>query len=299
MLPALGGLETVRTAIRAWDEQRRGDELEVLVLCPDAVPDEETWLRRVDSTGLLLHEARGRGIREARADAVFLAEDHCVPDRGWSDAVLARLAGDRHALGCALRPGDAASARSQATFLLGYGEWMPPVTSGPARALPGHNVVLRRQPLLDLGPELDDLLLVSAFLVRRLLRSGRGTLEPGATMRHYDVGAFRDQLRVFETVGRSFGAARTRDRPRAARALHALLLPLVAAAHWRRAFVHYRRAGRANGLRPACLLPVALFALVWAWGEAAGALLGPDRIVHSAWMSETKPLAADRLGENA
>lgn len=299
VLPALHGLRTVSAALARWEQQPRRDELELVVVCPEgAAATCDGGLRLVDSTGLLLHQARARGIREAGGQHVFLAEDHCVPEDGWSDAILARLDEGWDAIGCSLRPGDTTGgARSQATFLLGYGEWMPPIESGPVRALPGHNVVLPRRSLVGLADELDALLIVSTFLVRRVARPERSLLEARATMRHFDVSTLRGELAVFATVGRSYGAMRMRGRSTIHRALFAALFPAVAAAHWRRAARQYRRAGRANGMRPACLGAAALFAGVWALGEAAGALAGIDRVAVAAWRSEVKPVVGARLGE--
>ena len=109
-------------------------------------------------------------------------------------------------------------------------------------------------------------------------------------MTHYDVTAFRRQLVVFQTVGRSFGAMRTRRAPTLARVAYAAAFPLLAAAHWRRALAQYRRAGRSNGMRATCLAPAALFAGVWGASEGLGALLGTKRVASGAWRSETKPV---------
>jgi len=291
LLPALGGLETVRTALDRWQSQASVFGLELIVLCPDRV-DTADGLRVVDTRGLLLHEARARGIRESTAEYVFLAEDHCLPDEGWAAAILPRLDEGWDAIGSRLAAGVTTDARSQAAFLLGYGEWMAPLETGPTRVLPGHNVVLRRRLLLELGDELDDLLVVGAFLVRRLRVGRRMLVVAEAGMTHYDVTAFRRQLVVFQTVGRSFGAVRTRRASTPARVVYAAAFPFLAAAHWRRALVQYRRAGRSNGMRATCLAPAGLFAGVWGVGEALGALLGPRRVASSAWRSETKPVVS-------
>jgi hypothetical protein len=297
LLPALGGVGTVSAALDRWHAQAPRADLELIVLCPDGAKVE--GVRTIDTRGLLLSEARARGIREATAAHVFLAEDHCVPDEAWAEAMLPRLAEGWDGIGCRLAPGDTTDVRSQAAFLIAYGEWMQPLTTGPVRTLPGHNVVLRRAPLLELGDELEELLLVAAFLTRRIGRAGRLFVVAEAAMAHYDVTSFRRQLVVFATVGQSFGALRTRRSPLAGRILYAASFPVVAFAHWRRALVQYRRAGRANGMRPACLAPAGLFAAVWALGEARGALLGTARVSATAELSETKPVTASTLGPKA
>ena len=57
-------------------------------------------------------------------------------------------------------------AVAQGSFLIAYAQWMLPVR-GPISSLPGHNVVLRKQALLDLGQELEGELLFAAFLMQR------------------------------------------------------------------------------------------------------------------------------------
>jgi hypothetical protein len=282
----------MRDVLRIWDGQRSRDALELVVLCPEATsapPSSGVCL--VDSRGLELHEARARGIQATTAPFVFLAEDHCVPDPGWSEAMLARVADDVHdGIGCALRPGDAPSAFRQAAFLLGYGEWLPPLGHGDVKALAGYNVAWRRELLVGIGRELQDMLLVGAFLTRRLARGRRVAVEPNATMRHFDPAGLPALLRMFAVVGAAFGAVRTREWPRLARLAYPLALPAVAAAHWRRAAVHYRRAGTGNGIGPGSLVAAALLAAVWGAGEAVGALIGPRRIAPHAWMAESRPL---------
>jgi hypothetical protein len=292
VLPALGGLETMHDVIRIWDAQARRDALELVVLCPDGTPDRQnSGVRFVDSDGLQLHEARARGVQATTAPFVFLAEDHCVPDPGWSEAMLARVAEDGYdGIGCALRPGDAPTAFRQAAFLLGYGEWLPPLGHDAVKALAGYNVAWRRELLVSLGRELPDLLLVGAFLTRRLARGRRVVVEPEATMRHFDPAGLASLVRMFGVVGCAFGAVRTRAWPRLARVAYPLALPAVAVAHWRRAAVHYRRAGRANGIGPGSLVAGALLAAVWGVGEAVGAAVGPRRIAPHAWMAESRPL---------
>jgi hypothetical protein len=128
LLPALGGLETVRAAVDRWQAQARRADLELIVLCPDRVDVE--GVRTIDTRGLLLNEARARGIREATAQHVFLAEDHCVPDESWAEAMLPRLAEGWDGIGCRLAAGNTTDARSQAAFLIAYGEWMAPLATG-------------------------------------------------------------------------------------------------------------------------------------------------------------------------
>lgn len=239
-----------------------------------------------------LHQARLAGILQANADYVMLAEDHCLPDRRWAQAVLDRLAEGWDAVGPALRSGNPTSNWTRAAFVLGYGQWMIPVAAGPICALPGHNAVLRKKPLLELGPELEQELLVAAFLLRRLHGQGqRFYLEDRATMRHFDVTNWKKSMQIFCCVGLGFGAIRTCRWPWAGRVLYWLATPVIAALHWWRALTQYRRAGAEAGISPLCLVAAALFALAWACGEAIGALMGVAWAAPFASSAEIKPVA--------
>lgn len=300
VLPALAGLRTMRHVIGVWEAQPRRDALELVVLCPDGASEHERpGLLLVDSRGLELHDARARGVHAATAPYVFLAEDHCVPDRGWSDAMLQRVeAGLHDGIGCGLAPGDASTPLRQAAFLLGYGEWLRPDGGGAVQALAGYNVAWRRELLVALGDELPGLLLVGAFLSRRLARTHRVAVEPAATMRHFDPASAASIARMFAVVGCSFGAVRTAGWPRLARLAYPLAAPAVAAAHWRRAAAHYRRAGRGSGLGARSLVAAALLAALWGIGEAVGALAGTRRVAPHAWQAESRPLGAAELASS-
>ena len=294
IVPALGGYRATLAAIDSWEAQSCRDQLEILVLCPKTrdlgpIPDGQIL---VETDGMDLHEARSAGVRNARADYVVLAEDHCLPDRGWAQAVLNRLAEGWDVVGPALRSGNPVSSWTQASFLLGYSQWMAPIEAGPALVLPGNNAVLRKDLLLAMDSELERELLVAAFLLRRLRRQGhRFYLENQATMRHFDPAKRVRSLRIFVSVGLGFGALRTDSRGWIGRALYSLAAPAIAFRHWQRAAIHYRRAGAEGGLGPGCLLAAVPLALAWGLGESVGALMGVDRVTPLVSQAEIKPVS--------
>ncbi len=153
ILPAFRGHRSVRAAIDAWRAQTCRDRLEIILLCPDAeqaatsLPD-----CTVIATGmLLLHEARAAGVRAAVADTVMIAEDHCLPEPDCVERLLDRFAHGWDAVVPSLSPGTATAA-AEASFLLGYGEWMPPVTPGPTAHLLGRRRVERHGWLAEVKP---------------------------------------------------------------------------------------------------------------------------------------------------
>jgi hypothetical protein len=292
VVPALRGFDTVSAALAAWEAQSRRERLEVIVLCPDAdrgraLPD---GLRTIDTSGLGLHEARALAVRQARGDYVMIAEDHCLPDADTAERLLDALDEGWDVVAPALRSADPRTMAARAAFAIGYSEWMEPVRSGERRVLPGHNTVVRRTALLGAGDELEQHLVSAAFLSRHLVAGGwRSHLHAPARMRHFDSTSWRFHLKAFVCVGLAFGAARTRNWPRVARALYPLAAPAVMARHYARASRQLRRAQSLPRTRPG----VALLAAVWGLGEAAGALAGIRRIGRAIEITEIKPVTPE------
>lgn len=306
LLPATLGYDSIVTALAAWDAQTRRSELEILILCPENLGPTAGQAAAlgpghvVVPTGSAdLHEMRAIGIRQAAAEYVVLAEDHCLPDPDYAEAILARLAEGWDGVGPALRPGIRSTSWSEASFLIGYGEWMEPVASGPTRILCGWNGTLRTRLLRDLGDELSGLIRVGAFAIAEIgRRGGRFYLENGARMRHFDPPGFAREFHLLFIVGLGFGAMRTRTWPAPARLLYPLAAPAIAFLHWKRGCDQFRRAGRAAGLRFGTLAAAALLAGAWAIGEAIGAVVGIDRVTPLLWMTEVKPVTARQLAES-
>ena len=298
IVPALLGYDSVLAALDAWKAQSSREQLEILVLCPDA--DKPRALppgQKVLATGsMLLHQARAMAIRRARAPYVMIGEDHCLPDRFCAERMLDRIAEGWDGVFPVLRPGNPRTSVAQAAFVLTYGQWMAPVEAGPTVVLPGHNGAVRRSALLAMDAELEDGLRVAAFLVRRLGRQGyRFYLENRATMRHFDPPSWVRELKVFGSVGMGFGVVRTRAWPAVAWALYPLAAPAIAARHWWRAWTQYRRARSPAELSPLCMLAAGVLACAWAIGEGAGAWLGVERVTPMISVAEVKPVSRSEV----
>ena len=100
LLPAMKGFESVLAALDAWEGQTRREALEILILCPDHLGPTDIQKRELTPGQILvwvgnadLHEARAMGAGKAAGEYVMLAEDHCLPDHDWTQAILDRLEG--------------------------------------------------------------------------------------------------------------------------------------------------------------------------------------------------------------
>lgn len=292
IVPALLGYESVRAAVEAWEAQSCRSEIEILVLCPTppsvTLPDGQ----RVIVGSFLLHEARARAMREARAEHVLIAEDHCLPDRDCIENLLERLDEGWDVIGVALRPGTPGLI-SEGSFLISYAQWMCP-DGGRVAHLPGHNVVLRKEVVFALGDDLEKELVATTFLIKRLRSEGRRLfLEKRARMRHFDVPEWRKTLRIFYTVGLAFGAIRLDRSPLASRLLYGAITPVTAARHFGRGLLQYMRLRGRTGYPATALLVGGVLAIAWSVGESVGALKGLRRVTPELWRSEIKPVSVE------
>jgi hypothetical protein len=298
LVPAMRGYESVLPAIEAWERQTARQRIEILVLHPRNLGPPEVrratlpvGLVPVDIGTLDVHEARALAIERATGEYVMLAEDHCLPDPDWAAAMIQRLEEGWDAAGSALRPGCRTTPWAEASFLIGYGEWMEPVAGGATRVISGSNGTIRRRVLRELGGDLPGQLLLGAFLVRNLERQGhRFCLEKRARMRHFDPPGAGYEILLLAIVGMGFGAMRTRDWPLPARLLYPLASPAVAFLHGKRAWRQYRRAGVPAGMGVAAMAAAAVLAMAWGFGEGVGALLRVARVTPFIWRSEVKPV---------
>ena len=294
ILPALLGYDSVHAALDSWEAQTCRDQLEILVLCPEAsrvsLPRGQTI---VETGALHLHEARAAGIRRASAEYVLLAEDHCIPDHDCVEALLRRVDEGWDVVSPALRPGELGLI-AQGSFIISYSEWMLPEPR-KASHVPGHNVVMRKQPLLDMGDQLERELISAMFLMRRLQKAGaRFFVDDRARMRHFDVTELNRTMAIFFAVGQGCGATRLRERSKLTRALYGFMIPLIAARHFVRGTKEYARAGRRAGFSPMCVVAGGFFACVWAIGESVGAWRGVESVTPNLWIGEIKPVSREQ-----
>ncbi|MBN9660360.1 MAG: hypothetical protein J0H49_19380 [Acidobacteria bacterium] len=306
LLPAMKGFDTILAALDTWEAQTCRDALEILVLCPANLGPSAVQAATL-SPGLVivdvgtadLHEARAIGIGFASSAYVMLAEDHCLPDPEWTQMILERLEEGWDAVGPALRPGNRTTCWAEGSFLIGYGEWMMPVKGGPTGVLCGWNVVIRTELLHQRGSALAGDMLMGAFLVRHLRRQGgRFYLEERARMRHFDPPGCAYEFLLLAIVGLGFGAVRTRQWALPLRLLYPLAAPAIAFLHWKRACINFRRAGKSSGVSLASLAATVPLAWAWGMGEAAGAVLGTQRVSPYLWRTEVKPVAREELARS-
>lgn len=238
--------ETVSRTVRALQAQTIASQMEIVLVVPNEgieVPAEalQPFQGSQIISAPLYSSARGNaaGIRHARAPFVALTEDHSFPAPHWAERLVAAFQGNPAVVAPVVRNGNPNSVVSWANFLIDYGEWADPLSSGTREFLPGHNSVYRRSVLEPFLDRLDDWFEAEAVLHWELRRQGQQLwLENSTYTRHYNFGQWKPFLHSHWQAGRIFAAKRALGwhwTRRAAYALASPLIPLVRFTRVRRA----------------------------------------------------------------
>lgn len=238
--------------------------------------------------GTLVPELWSAGVRAARGERVGITTAHCVPVRGWIQAMIAAHERGCDAVGGPIDCDPRAGLVDRAIYFTRYSAYLPPVDRRSVADVPGDNAsydagVLRRFSAFVDGPFWEP------FLHADMRRAGlRLCMDPAPVVRYvrsYGAGRF---LRLRFVHGWHFGAVRARGESATrclARAAAFPLLPFVLA---RRA-VGRTRGRRGCRLRLVPVLPlVFVFFCAFAAGECLAALYGGFR-----------PRSAERVLSNA
>jgi len=224
-----------RRAVEGVLAQESLDQLELIIV--DLAADRSTWegadsrvrIHRMPPS-TLLSQARAAAVQLAKAPLVAFLEEHTVPEPSWATEIIAADDGDWAAAGTAIRHGNPGSAQSDASYQVSYGLFEPPVVGGETTVLPGHNSVYRREVLLDLGPNLPELLAIDNVLHEVLRRAGRRLVLLGSgTVHHWNETTVLATARGHWWFHRSFGARRARylDWNASRRVAYVVLTPLI------------------------------------------------------------------------
>ena len=282
-----GTYDALRETVRHLRAQTVAGRLELVLVTPSRrtlTPDASdmacfgAWKTVEADTARSLAPARCAAIRAAGAPVVAFAEDHCYPDPGWAEALIAAHRAPWAAVGPALGNANPATMVSWANFFIGYGAWIEPVKSGTVGDLSEHNTSYKRDLLLAFGADLERLLEREGGLHRALKAGGHGLyLEPAARALHRNFSSLPPSLSLCFCAGRLFGTTRAGSGrwPLPRRLLYVAGAPLIPLMRLGPVLRQIRRSGRGPELLPA-ILP-ALLALLTATGlgEAAGYACGP------------------------
>jgi hypothetical protein len=273
----------VRNTVRHLAAQSIADRIEVVFVVPrglDFAPDADALAgfagSRVTEVESMEGGAAGyaAGVRAASAPFVAFTEDHCYPEPGWAEALLAAYDERTAAVGPVVAHANAGGSIAWADYLLGYGPWIDPTPGGDVDYLPGHNSSYRLEALLPYAPDLDRWLEAESVLHWDMRKNGwRLVLEPRAKAHHFSFSRPSSWLKATFLQSRAFGGRRTRDAGVAKRLVWVAACPLIPAVRLRRCVRDSSRSASAPSI--VRLLPALTASLaVSAVGEAVGYALG-------------------------
>ena len=179
-----------------------------------------------DSYGAL----RAQAAKQAHGKLIAFIEEHCFALPGWVEAVLSHLDGEWAAISGEMHSANPGIGISDAVFLMNYTSWRAPAERQEHDLLPGHNIIYRRQVLLEFGDRLGDLLQAEAMLHQELRRRGHILgLDPAIKFAHANETALPSIARGYYLLHRGYGAVRARHEhwTFTHRLLRALATPLV------------------------------------------------------------------------
>jgi hypothetical protein len=284
VIAALDSYGEIRSLLYCLEKQTIRKRLEILVVCstldqlkpPNFLLHNSGDIKIIEGgENILLNEARALGIRESRSPYVAILEDHCFPEPDWAYHILSRLTEGWTGVGAAIALANPQTILAQAAILIGYGQWHPPLKSGEAEYIPGHNSAFVRDVLLERENRLEIDMVASSLMQAELRKKGhRLYIEGKALMRHWDCSTWSGMLKIFIPVGQSLAAIRSMNWKPLKRILYGFATPLIATVRWYRSWVSYFRIHKIHSYSFFAPLFAIFIGLTWSFGEFLGFWFG-------------------------
>lgn len=279
------GFASLRSILACLAEQTIAARMEVIAVLPtlDGDPAPETTQAfgalRLVPVGPIENRgvAAAHGVRAATSPVVAFTENHCFPDPDWAEALVTAHDGDWAGVAPAILNANPESMLAWTSYAGGYVAFDAGKPAGEVEEMPIHNASYRREVLVPLANELDDLLADERRLMRRLKAGGaRFLFQPKARARHVNEATWELVLSLSYYNGRRFGGRRGEAWSWPKRLAYAAAFPLLSLPLLRDTL---RQVAPLKD-RPALASPpflgaLWLQALAHGLGEAVGYLKGP------------------------
>ncbi len=300
--------DTIRKTIACLRAQSVRADLEIVMVAParrslqfDPAELEPFAGHRVVEIGPIdsIGRANAAGVRAASAPIVALAEDHCFPEPGWAEALIAAHAEDWAAVGPGVRNANPSTSVSWADLFIGYGPWLLPGEAGEAAFLPGHNTSYKREVLLAYGDALASMLEAETLLHWDLRGRGyRLLFEPTAVVAHTNFSLWRSWIPIQFYNGWMFAGARQKAMPFWKRLVYMLGSPLIPVVRLARIAAPLR-PGRLLREFASCSHALVIGLALDALGQMVGYATGPgdarDRVARYEFHRVDHVTSDDRL----
>lgn len=277
------GAPFIDKCLSSLKDQADAYKAETIVVTPegsedaDRIANEFPWVKIVRAKGVSEVPAlRGRGVKEATGDIVFVIEEHCDAGHDWLEkGIAAHAKGDFAAVGGPIFDADYKAASDWTTYFIEYNSAIPPFPEGETDLLNDANIAYRRSVLADHLELLDAGYWPMAVHPTLAAKGARFFMVPDMVVRHlgpWDYGYYLSQRYLFS---RAFAGVRARAESLPKRIIYLLIAPLMP-------FVLLARIGRTVAAKGQYMgrfiktIPWIFPALVvYVFGEWIGYLLGP------------------------
>jgi hypothetical protein len=195
---------------------------------------------------ITLGELQKRGVLSATSEIVGLIEEHVTVPPNWARESLRLHAEGYAGVTGVFAPGDEQHRASKLAYMITYGTYILPKTSGQMNHIPADNSTLVRAKVLRYKDELGLLLDTDALLIRRMVADGE-KLYASANMqlRHWSETSFLDGcIALFYWNQMYIRTCVVLDKWSAIRQMARFLTsPLVAFVRCRKSYAQARRNG--------------------------------------------------------
>jgi hypothetical protein len=275
-----GGHHLVR-CLEALHAQAAPPSMEIIVPHDDRTPESELPRRSFPAVNFLhlpgehsYAQLRTAAMRICRGRLIALTEDQCIPPEKWCANVVSAHDGPHAAVGGPIEKFRPDRPLNWAIYLRELGTYMPPIVEGPASALTDCNVTYKRAALQAIQP-----VWAEAFhepqVHGALQKPGAGLWLSSALLTYQ-----QRSLKLWPALAERYAFGRLYGGLRAANLTAGKRLVLIAASPLLPALFLFRvcstviRKRRHIGACLAALPYLALFSLVWGWGEFVGYVTG-------------------------
>jgi hypothetical protein len=275
-----GGHHLVR-CLEALRAQASPPSMELIVPHDDRIQESELPRQRFPAVNFLhmpgehsYAQLRTAAISTCRGRLIALTEDQCIPPEKWCANVVAAHDGPHAAVGGPVEKFRPDRPLNWAIYLRELGSYMPPIAEGPATALTDCNVSYKRAALAAIQP-----VWAEAFhepQVHGALRERGAGLWLSPALLTYQQRSLKLGPALAEryAFGRLYGGLRVGSVSMGKRLALIAASPLLPALLLFRVLSVVARKRRHIGACCAALPYLALFSLVWGWGEFVGYVTG-------------------------
>lgn len=297
------GFASLRSILACLAEQTIAGRIEVIAALPDLAGDPPpeaagafAALRTVpvgpiENRGV----AAAHGVRAATAPILAFTENHCFPDPDWAENLVAAHDGRLAGVAPAILNANPETILGWVSYSGGYVAFSDERPAGEVPEMPMHNSSYRRDLLVPLANELDELLADERRLMRRLRADGaRFRFHPAARARHVNEATWGLVLGLSYCNGRRYGGRRGEAWSWPRRLAYALAFPLLSLPVLRDAVRDIAPVRGRPPLSAGFVGALWLQSLAHGLGEAVGYLRGPRDLFDFVELEEFMIL--ERLG---